>query len=43
MSDASPSIMPGAEPFSAAGGPDGVLVVHGFTGNCQSIPATTTC
>src|SRR5436305_5215022 len=29
--------MPGAEPFSASGGPDGVLVVHGFTGNCQSM------
>jgi carboxylesterase len=29
--------MPGAEPFSAPGGPDGVLVVHGFTGNCQSM------
>src|SRR5436305_12482715 len=29
--------MPGAEPFSAAGGPDGVLVVHGFTGNPQSM------
>lgn len=30
-------ILPGAEPFSAAGGPDGVLVVHGFTGNPQSM------
>ena len=29
-------IMPGAEPWSAAGGPDGVLVLHGFTGNPQS-------
>src|SRR5436309_3848921 len=29
--------MPGAEPFSAAGGRDGVLVVHRFTGNCQSM------
>src|SRR3954449_6631554 len=29
--------MPGAEPFSAAGGPDAVLVVHGFTGNPQSM------
>ena len=25
--------MVGAEPFSAAGGPDGVLVLHGFTGS----------
>ena len=30
-------ILPGAEPFSAAGGPSGVLVVHGFTGNPQSM------
>ncbi len=30
-------VMPGAEPFSAAGGPNGVLVVHGFTGNPQSM------
>lgn len=30
-------ILPGAEPFSAAGGPYGVLVVHGFTGNPQSM------
>lgn len=30
-------IMDGAEPFSAAGGPAGVLVVHGFTGNPQSM------
>jgi carboxylesterase len=29
--------MPGAEPFSHAGGPDGVLVLHGFTGNPQSM------
>jgi carboxylesterase len=26
-------IIPGAEPFSQAGGPSGVLVLHGFTGN----------
>lgn len=32
-----PTVMPGAEPFSAAGGADGVLVVHGFTGNPQSM------
>ncbi len=30
-------IMQGAEPFAAAGGPDGVLVLHGFTGNPQSM------
>jgi carboxylesterase len=30
-------LIPGAEPFSAAGGPHGVLVVHGFTGNPQSM------
>jgi carboxylesterase len=30
-------ILPGAEPFSAAGGPAGVLVLHGFTGNPQSM------
>lgn len=32
-----PQILPGAEPFSAAGGRDGVLVVHGFTGNPSSM------
>src|SRR5687767_14302407 len=30
-------IIPGAEPWSAVGGPNGVLVVHGFTGNPQSM------
>ena len=30
-------IIPGAEPWSAAGGPHGVLVVHGFTGNPHSM------
>ena len=30
-------ILPGAEPFSAEGGPHGVLVVHGFTGSPQSL------
>jgi carboxylesterase len=30
-------ILPGAEPFSQAGGPSGVLVLHGFTGNPQSM------
>jgi carboxylesterase len=32
-----PAIIPGAEPMSVAGGPVGVLVVHGFTGNCNSM------
>jgi carboxylesterase len=32
-----PDLMPGAEPWSADGGPVGVLVVHGFTGNPQSM------
>lgn len=31
------SLLPGAEPFSADGGPVGVLVLHGFTGNPQSM------
>lgn len=30
-------IIPGAEPFSASGGPVGVLVLHGFTGNPSSM------
>ncbi|MHB1138974.1 MAG: alpha/beta hydrolase [Microthrixaceae bacterium] len=30
-------IIPGAEPMSAEGGPVGVLVLHGFTGNPQSM------
>ena len=30
-------ILPGAEPFSAPGGPDGVLVVHGYTGSPGSL------
>jgi carboxylesterase len=30
-------VMPGCEPFSAKGGTAGVLVVHGFTGNPQSM------
>ncbi len=30
-------VMPGAEPLSIAGGPHGVLVVHGFSGNPQSM------
>ena len=31
------TVMPGAEPFSAAGGPHGALVLHGFTGCPQSM------
>lgn len=30
-------IMPGAEPFEAAGGPVGVVLSHGFTGTTQSL------
>jgi carboxylesterase len=30
-------IIPGAEPWSADGGPNGALVLHGFTGNCNSM------
>ena len=30
-------VLPGAEPFSHNGGPRGVLVLHGFTGNPQSM------
>ncbi|GAC1596708.1 MAG: alpha/beta fold hydrolase [Acidimicrobiales bacterium] len=30
-------VIPGAEPASFTGGPNGVLVVHGFTGNPQSM------
>ena len=30
-------IMPGAEPESIDGGPHGALVLHGFTGNCNSM------
>lgn len=29
--------MPGAEPFSATGGPDGALVLHGFAGNPSAL------
>ena len=34
--------MPGAEPFSAPGGPHGALVVHGFTGTPQSMRGLAT-
>ena len=30
-------ILPGCEPFSASNGPNGVLVLHGFTGSPQSV------
>ena len=33
------NVLEGAEPFSAAGGPVGVLVVHGFTGSPGSMRA----
>ncbi len=36
-SDASPDLMPGAEPWTADGSSTGVLVVHGFTGNPSSM------
>ena len=32
-----PQVLPGAEPMSADGGPAGVLVLHGFTGNPSSM------
>src|SRR5256714_14080830 len=32
-----PPVLPGAEPFSAPGGPHGALVLHGFTGSPQSM------
>ncbi len=35
--DVTAPIIPGAEPFSHDGGPHGVLVLHGFTGNPQSM------
>jgi hypothetical protein len=33
-------VMPGAEAWSAAGGPGGALVVHGFTGNVRAVTVT---
>src|SRR2546428_9012211 len=36
QSEAKP-VLPGAEPFSAPGGPHGALVLHGFTGSPQSM------
>ncbi len=32
-----PDLIPGAEPFSAPGGPHGALVLHGFTGSPYSV------
>lgn len=41
---AEPPILPGAEAMSAAGGPTGVLVIHGFTGSPQSMrPIAEAC
>jgi alpha-beta hydrolase superfamily lysophospholipase len=37
VSEAVRPVVPGAEPFSAPGGPHGALVVHGFTGNPSSV------
>src|SRR6476620_883912 len=37
MSEAHDGVLPGAEPWSAEGGPVGVLVLHGFTGNPSSM------
>ncbi len=34
---ADPRLLPGAEPWSADGGPNGALVLHGFTGNPTSM------
>jgi carboxylesterase len=36
-SEPSPAVLPGAEPYSAAGGPNGALVLHGFTGSPHSM------
>src|SRR5438067_3818811 len=35
-------VLPGAEPFSAPGGPHGALVLHGFTGSPQSMRGLAT-
>lgn len=37
MSSSPVSIVPGAEPFAADGGPVGVLLIHGFTGSPASM------
>jgi carboxylesterase len=31
------TVVPGAEPWTADGGPHGALVLHGFTGNCSGV------
>lgn len=31
------TVVPGAEPWSAEGGPHGALVLHGYTGNCAGV------
>jgi carboxylesterase len=36
------AVLPGAEPFSAPGGPHGALVLHGFTGSPQSMRGLAT-
>jgi carboxylesterase len=38
----SASVLPGAEPFSAVGGPEGALLVHGFCGSPFSMRRTAT-
>lgn len=37
MADLPPNLLPGAEPASHHGGPAGVLLLHGFTGNPSSM------
>jgi carboxylesterase len=37
MTDLPANLIPGAEPWAHEGGPDGVLVLHGFTGNPSSM------
>ena len=37
MSRTTAEVVPGAEPFSAEGGPIGILMCHGFTGNPASV------
>jgi carboxylesterase len=37
VADVGAQRMPGADPWQAEGGPAGVLVLHGFTGNPQSV------
>lgn len=39
---ASRDLLPGAEPFSAPGGPSGALVIHGFTGSPHSVRGIAT-